>query len=158
MERRRVTAPARAEEGGEGTDGAKGADGEEANADEPVAAQGSKLNPNAAAFVPAAAAAEGAKDEGGKEGKEGAKEEGAEGAKPAAKPKAAEGEGEGDDDDDDDDDDGEATKPVEEEAGGEEVEVTKWAEKGVGQVRLLVPKSGRGEEGACPRLVMRVEH
>lgn len=68
---------------------------------------------------------------------------------------------EGDGDDDDDDDAADSAKPVEEYLGGEEVEVTKWAEKGVGQVRLLVPKqaSSRGEDGhAYPRLVMRVEH
>jgi len=89
--------------------------------------------------------------------KEEVKEEAAESGSKAA---TADGDADGDDDDDDDDgDDGEPAKPVEEEAGGEEVEVTKWAEKGVGQVRLLVPKPGRGEEApACPRLVMRVEH
>jgi len=77
--------------------------------------------------------------------------------------KGGEAEGEGDGDDEDDDyDDGEEAKPSEDCAGGEEVEVTKWAEKGVGQVRLLVPKQAvrRSAEGGCayPRLVMRVEH
>ena len=82
-----------------------------------------------------------------------------------------EGEGGEDDDDENDDDDGEAAKPAavpEEEAGTEEVEVTRWSEKGVGQLRLLAPKFGCLADGQadpaaggpppCPRLVMRVEH
>ena len=78
---------------------------------------------------------------------------------------------EGDDDDDEDDDndaDEESSKPsvLQEDTGAEEMEVTRWSEKGVGQLRLLVPKSsvvgsvqgGIAGSTAVPRLVMRVEH
>ena len=83
------------------------------------------------------------------------------------------GDRDGEDGDDDDDDDDEAEEEDEAADGASEatkategnegplVEVTRWAERGVGQIRLLVHKPlPPGDSGALPypRLVMRVEH
>ena len=104
-----------------------------------VAAKDSKLNPDAQPFVPKAADA-------------------------AAAPAAARTGDKGDDEDEDEgedegDDDDKPAQP-EEPAGEEElVETTRWAERGIGQLRLLVhkPLSG-GSSTPFPRVVMRQEH
>lgn len=117
------------------------------------AAKASSLNPEAKAFVPAAASSTGGEGEGAAAAG-GQKEE-----KRAGK---EEEEGGGDEDEDEDEDGKPAAEP--EEPSGELEEVTRWAERGVGQLRLLVPKhaggsgSGGGAGPAYPRLVMRVEH
>jgi hypothetical protein len=110
------------------------------------AASESKLNPDAAPFVPSSSSGDV--------------------AVPAEEDKHDDDD---DDDDDEDDDDGaeggddgasEATKATEGN-DGPLVEVTRWAERGVGQLRLLVHKPmGAGDKGILPypRLVMRVEH
>jgi hypothetical protein len=75
--------------------------------------------------------------------------------------------GDNEDDDDDDDDDespGDSEAKVaqaEAPSSDEAVETTRWAERGVGQLRLLVPKPlapGASAPPPHPRLVMRVEH
>ena len=144
-------APPAAKEGSEeavGADAADEAAGEAGaspaavtQSDSPAVKEGSAstLNPNAKPFVPAAADAADAKSGGeGEEGEEGDDEEE---DRAARLKKEAE---------------------AEEEAGvGEPVETTRWAERGVGQVRLLVHKGNSGGEGdpaPHPRMVMRVEH
>ena len=123
----------------------------------PVDPKASSLNPEAKPFVPAAASAPAA-------------------APAASAPAGADkggGDRDGEDGDDDDDDDDEAEEEDEAADGASEatkategnegplVEVTRWAERGVGQIRLLVHKPlPPGDSGALPypRLVMRVEH
>ena len=105
-----------------------------------VDAASSTLNPNAKAFVPSGSPAPA--------------EAAAEKAK-AAPASAEDGGDDGDDEDDDDEGDKKEAAAEEEEAVGEPVEITRWAERGVGQIKLLVAKSG--ESGKVPRMVMRQE-
>ena len=99
----------------------------------------SSLNPNAKPFVPAPA------------------------APPAEKPTKKSGDDDEEDDGEDDDADEDKAAVAEETTGGEEEmeEVTRWSERGVGQLRILVHKPlapGSTDPLPHPRLVMRVEH
>ena len=117
-----------------------------------AASSSSTLNPHAAPFVPATANG------------------GATATKADGKSKEADGDDDEEEDDDDDDDDeaagggddaASATTKATEANEGPLVEVTRWAERGVGGLRLLVhkplPPSDNGPL-PYPRLVMRVEN
>ena len=124
----------------------------------PVSSSSSTLNPHAAPFVPSAAGATSAAI-----GK---------GTMSAGAAGRGDDEGNHDDDDEDDDDDDDddaagggddgasATTKATEANEGPLVEVARWAERGVGSLRLLKHKPlPRGDERQLPypRLVMRVE-
>ena len=161
-------APDLAEGGGGGGDGAATVEADDAAKSDAATtapatdAKRSSLNPDAKPFVPAgggAAADAGAAAAGGEAGEAGKKKD--EASKGAA---AKDDEGGGGEEEDDEEDD---NKPaaVPEDASGPLQEVTRWAERGVGQLRLLVHKSsvaaggtGTGASVPFPRLVMRVEH
>ena len=108
------------------------AEGTGESAAEATAAKDSKLNPEAEPFVPAGSPAASSKPKDDKPEKS-------------------------DDDDDDDDADEKPAQPEEPTAPEELVETTRWAERGIGQLRLLVHKNAP-ESGVNPRVVMRQEH